>query len=234
MSKPISEHDHLADVREKVVNAALPLVPFDGWSEATLQEAIADSGADPGLARLAFPRGAVDLAMAFHRMGDRALAADLAQTDLDALRIRERVTHCVRRRIELIGDNREAVRRGATLFALPHHAIDGARAVWETSDLIWTHCGDTATDYNWYTKRMTLGSVYSATVLYWLGDQDPRAAATWEFLDRRIEDVMQIERVKAKLRDNPLAKLAFWGPSQVLKIVRAPGAGLSGNTRGDL
>lgn len=221
---PKSEHEHLTEVRDAVVRAALPHVPFDGWTEQTLRLAIAESGADAGLARLAFPRGAIDLAMGFHRMGDRMLADDVAGIDLGALRIRERVTHCVRRRIELIAEHREAVRRGATLFALPHHAPDAARAVWETSDLIWKLCGDEATDYNWYTKRMTLGSVYSATVLYWLGDQDPRFTPTWEFLDRRIDDVMRFEKLKADMRKNPLARLAFWGPSQVLKLVRAPGA----------
>ncbi len=223
-----SEHDHLREVRDEVVDAALDNVPFDGWSESTLQAAILQAKVDAGLARLAFPRGAIDLALGFHRKADRALGAELAATDLDAMRIRDRITHCVRRRIELITNHREAVRRGAALFALPIHAPDGARAIWETADLIWDHCGDTATDYNWYTKRAILSSVYSATVLFWLGDQDPAADATWEFLDRRIEGVMRFERVKAEMRKNPLARVAMWGPSQVLKLVRAPGAGAPG------
>ena len=143
------------------------------------------------------------------------------------MRIRQRITHCVRRRIELVADHREAVRRAAALFSLPHHAPDGARAIWETADLIWTRCGDTATDYNWYTKRAILSSVHSATVLFWLGDQDPRAQATWDFLDRRIENVMQFEKVKSKVQKNPLARMALWGPSQMLKLVRAPGGGRS-------
>lgn len=219
-----SEAEHLAETRERVIEAALPHVAFDGWSETTLSEAIRDSAVDPGLARLAFPRGGVDMALAFHRLMDRRLEEELAATDLAALRIRDRVTHCVRRRIELVADDREAVRRGATLFALPIYAADGARAMWETSDLIWRLCGDTATDYNWYTKRMILSGVYSSTVLYWLGDNDPDARATWDFLDRRIENVMQFEKTKARLRDNPLAKAAFAVPNAFLGMVRAPSA----------
>ena len=219
-----SEHDHLTQVRDQVVEAALPHVAFDGWTRETLDAAIADAGVDAGLANLAFPRGAIDLAMGFHRLGDRWLAADLDDTDLEAMRIRQRITHCVRRRIELVADHREAVRRAAALFTLPQNGPDGARAIWETADLIWTRCGDTATDYNWYTKRAILSSVHSATVLFWLGDQDPRAQATWDFLDRRIENVMQFEKVKSKVQNNPLARMALWGPSQMLKLVRAPGA----------
>lgn len=220
-----SEHDHLTEVRDAVVRAALPEVAFDGWSQATLEAAIAIADVDPGLARLAFPRGTVDLVLGFQRLGDRWLAQDLDGVDLAAMRIRDRIAHCVRRRIELVADHREAVRKAAAFFALPPYAADGARAVWETADLIWTQCGDTAEDYNWYTKRAILSSVLSATVLYWLGDEDPHAQATWAFLDRRIGNVMQFEKVKADLRQNPLARAAFWGPSQVLKLLRAPGAG---------
>jgi len=219
-----TEQNHIFETRERLLDAALPNVVFDGWSTQTLDAAIAESGVDPGLARLAFPRGGIDMAMAFHRRADRALADELGAADLAGMRIRDRITHCVRRRIELVAEHREAVRRGVTLAALPLHAPDGARAIWETADTIWTACGDTATDYNWYTKRMILGSVYSATMLYWLGDDSPGFTRTWTFLDRRIEEVMRFEKAKAQVRENPLLRAAFWGPSQLLGMLRKPGA----------
>jgi len=219
-----TENEHISEARERLIEAALPHVVFDGWSTTTLDAAIAESGVDAGLARLTFPRGAIDMALAFHRRADRALADELAAAELDDMRIRDRITHCVRRRIELVAEHREAVRRGATLLALPPNAPEGARAIWETADIIWTACGDTATDYNWYTKRMILSSVYSATVLYWLGDASPDFANSWAFLDRRIEEVMRFEKTKAQLNENPLVRAALWGPMQVLGAIRAPGA----------
>ena len=218
-----TESEHVFEARERLIEAALPHVVFDGWSATTLDAAIAESGVDAGLARLAFPRGGIDMALAFHRRADRALADELAAADLDGMRIRDRIAHCVRRRIELVAENREAVRRGVTLLALPLNAPEGARAIWETADIIWTACGDTATDYNWYTKRMILGSVYSATVLFWLGDMGASPTSTWAFLDRRIEDVMRFEKTKAQFNENPLLRAAMWGPMQVLNMVRAPG-----------
>ncbi len=104
------------------------------------------------------------------------------------------------------------MRRGTTLFALPQHAADGARAIWGTADAIWTALGDTSRDLNWYTKRATLSGVYASTVLYWLGDDSTGHQATWEFLDRRIDDVMQIEKAKAAFRENPLGKALLAGP----------------------
>ena len=167
-----------------------------------LAHAVEDAGVDPGLSRLAFPRGGVDLALAYHNERDAALAGDLAHADLLGLRFRDRIAYAVMRRLELVQTEREAVRRGVALFALPHHAADGARAIWHTADTIWNALGDTSRDFAWYTKRTTLSAVYSSALLYWLGDESPSASATREFVARRIDNVMQIEQVKAKLRDN--------------------------------
>ncbi len=114
------------------------------------------------------------------------------------------------------------MRRGSTLFALPIHTADGARAIWGTSDAIWTALGATSRDVNWYTKRATLAAVYSGTVLFWLGDDSPGHQATWDFLDRRIENVMSIEKVKASLRENPLAKALLAGPMKLMEKIRKP------------
>jgi ubiquinone biosynthesis protein COQ9 len=136
------------------------------------------------------------------------------------LRFRDRIAAAVRARLELA--DRELVRRGTTLFSLPLHAADGARAIWGTADRIWTALGDTSENINWYTKRATLSAVYGATVLYWLGDDSSQHQATWDFLDRRIEQVMQIEKLKASFRENPLGRAFFAGPGRLFDGIRAP------------
>lgn len=207
--------------RDAILDAALPHVPFDGWTETTFRAAQADSGIDAGLSRALFPRGGLDLAVAYHRRGDRLMAERLAAMDLTALRFRDRIAAAVRARLEVVED-RELVRRGTTLFALPQHAAEGARLIWGTADLIWTTLGDTSRDLNWYSKRATLSAVYGSTVLYWLGDDSLDHQATWDFLDRRIDDVMQIEKLKATMRDNPLGKAILAGPGKLFQKVRAP------------
>lgn len=207
--------------RAAVLDAALPHVPFDGWSETTLKAALADSGVDPALGRALFPRGALDLALAYHRRGDARMAQALAEMDLAALRYRDRIAAAVMARLDLVED-KELVRRGTTFFALPQNAAEGAKAIWGTADAIWRALGDTSDDVNWYSKRATLSAVYSATVLYWLGDDSPGHENTRDFLDRRIGDVMQVEKLKAALRDNALLKPLLAGPMKVLAQVRAP------------
>jgi ubiquinone biosynthesis protein COQ9 len=218
-----TEDDRIAATRRKVIAAALPHVAFDGWSDRTLAYAVEDAGVDAGLSRLAFPRGGVDLAIAWHNAKDAELAEELARADLLGLRFRDRIAFAIMRRLELIADDREAVRRGAALFALPHHAAEGARAIWHTADTIWTALGDESRDFNWYTKRTTLSAVYSSALLYWLGDQTPGFAATREFVARRIDNVMQFEEVKARIRKNPIAAAMLKGPEAILGRVRAPG-----------
>jgi ubiquinone biosynthesis protein COQ9 len=219
------ETDPVEDAKARVLAAALPIVPFDGWTDRTLSDAVEDAGVDPGDARLAFPRGGVDLALAFHFANDDLLPARLAAEDLSALRYSEKIARAVTLRLEIIQPHKEAVRRAATLFALPIYAADGARAIWHTADTIWTVMGDTSDDVNWYTKRATLSGVYSASVLFWLGDESEDMSATTAFVERRIADVMQIEKVKAMVKDNPIGRAFMAGPGKLLDQIRAPGQG---------
>ncbi|WP_135505970.1 COQ9 family protein [Roseovarius aestuariivivens] len=216
------------DVKAQLLEAIKPHVPFDGWTDAALRAAMEDIGISRGLAQAACPRGAVDLALAFHEEGDQAMLLRLDEANLADMRFRDRIAAAVRFRLEVVED-KELVRRGATLFALPHYAMDGSRAIWGTCDRIWTALGDTSDDINWYTKRATLAGVYSATVLYWLGDESEGHARTWEFLDRRIDNVMQIEKIKAQVRENKVLSSLMAGPMAVLGKVRPPqGRGATG------
>jgi len=208
--------------KDILLDAALMHVPFDGWSDTALAAALADTGLDATVAKAVFPRGPVDMALAYHARGDAQMLAALQAADLGDMRFRDRIAHTVRLRLEAV-EEKELVRRGMTLFALPPYAADGARALWQTADHIWQALGDTSQDVNWYTKRATLSAVYSATVLYWLGDTSEDDAATWAFLDRRIDNVMQIESLKAKARANPALSRLLQGPLGLLGRIRAPG-----------
>lgn len=206
-----------ATPKDRLLEAALMHVPFDGWSDTTFDAAVEDTAIDPVLARALCPRGAVDLALAYHQHGDKLMVERMKSADLSEMRFRDRIAAAIRFRLEAVED-KELVRRGMTLFSLPQYAPDGAKAIWGTCDLIWNTLGDTSEDFNWYTKRSTLSAVYSATVLYWLGDESEGHQNSWEFLDRRIENVMQFEKLKAGLKKNPFLK----GPMSALESIRAP------------
>ena len=206
---------------DALLDAAEMHIPFDGWSDEALRAACRDTGISADVARSFFPRGGVDLAFAYHKKGDAMMVARLQAEDLASMRFRDRIAHAIRIRLDVA--DKELVRRGMALFALPMNAADGSRALWETAGLIWETLGDTSTDVNWYTKRATLSAVYSSTVLYWLGDDSAGNESTWAFLDRRIDDVMKIEQVKGRVRGTKAHEMFMAGPGKVFDMIRAPG-----------
>jgi ubiquinone biosynthesis protein COQ9 len=186
--------------KDRLIEAALQHVIFDGMSDRAVEQGARDIGMTAALARVHLPRGGVDLAAAYHRRGDAALRADLAANPPQG-RFRDRVVEAVMRRLAL--SDREMARAGAVVFALPQNAALGARLVWESADAIWEGLGDESRDVNWYSKRATLATVYGATVLYWLGDGSPEAEETRAFLTRRVEGVMRFEKFKGRMAALP-------------------------------
>ena len=189
----------------KLMLAALPNVAFDGWSNSTFEAACRETDISERKARLFCPRGALDLAVAFHKWGDDQFEISFKKKRISKLKVREKIKKAVELRIKLASD-KEAVRRGVALFALPIYAFEGSRLIWDTADLIWELIGDNSEDYNWYSKRTILSAVYAATVLYWLGDNSEESKETLHFLDRRIEDVMKFESAKLQLKTNKFTK----------------------------
>jgi len=206
---------------DRLLDAALAHVPFDGWTQITFDGAVSDLGLDIETARSLAPRGAIDLAIAYHRRGDRVMLDRMKAADLGALRYSDRVSAALKFRIEAMTD-REAVRRATTLFSLPNYAPDGAKLIWETADHIWNALGDTSEDGNWYSKRVTLSAVWGSVVLFWLGDDSPDYSKTFDFIERRIENVMQFEKVKSQMRQNPLTKPLMDLQSSIMGRMRAP------------
>jgi ubiquinone biosynthesis protein COQ9 len=197
MSDPIAEK---IAARDAVIRAALPHVPFDGWSQKTLTAAAASAGHAGAVPRL-FPGGVSDAVAHFMDMADRAMVADLKAHDLAALKVRAKVALGVRLRLERWTPHREAVRRALALSPHPAFAGKVLRNWYAVVDAIWRAAGDRSVDFNFYTKRGLLAAVYGATVLHWLDDRSDGCAATWAFLDRRIEDVMQVPKIKARIAE---------------------------------
>jgi ubiquinone biosynthesis protein COQ9 len=190
----------LPTLRDAILQAALPHVAFDGWTRRAMRRGAADAGYDAATADRAFPYGAADMVAHYSDLADRRMAEELARRDLGSMKIRERIAAAIRVRLEQAGPHREAVRRALSVLALPSNAPAALRALYRTVDAVWRAAGDTSTDWNFYTKRALLAGVYSTTVLCWLDDVSDGSAETWEFLDRRIADVMRVPQITGRVR----------------------------------
>lgn len=189
--------------RDRLLDAVLPHVPFDGWTQTALRLAVDDLGDDMDMAaaQRAFPGGAADMIEHFSLMSDRRMLAALEDRGLDSMGVTARVSTAVRTRFEQAAAHREAVRRALTFLAMPQNALLGSRCLYRTVDAIWHAAGDTATDWNFYSKRGLLAGVFGATALYWLGDKSEGFEDTWRFLDRRLADVVRFGKATGKLKE---------------------------------
>lgn len=172
---------------------------FDGWNQTALVAAAEMAGCDVDVAKLAFPGARpMDMIEAWIASVDQAMEAEWPAERLATLKIRERIRTLVAFRIEAVANVDEAVRRALAIMAQPQNARRAIKLGWHSADLMWRLAGDTATDYNHYTKRAILASIYSATLAVFVNDESEGKADTYAFLDRRIDGVMRFEKAKAQ------------------------------------
>ncbi|MBL28609.1 MAG: COQ9 family protein [Rhodospirillaceae bacterium] len=187
-------------LRGRLLATTLNHVPFDGWSERALRNGAADAGVELEDALRAFPAGIRDVLDYFVADADQRMIEELERRDLASMRIRDRIAVAIRVRLEQNAAHREAIRQAIAQQILPTNGPRSMRSLYRTVDAMWYAAGDTATDFNFYTKRALLAGVYTSTLLYWLDDDSPDFEDSWAFLDRRIENVMGIEKAKARIK----------------------------------
>lgn len=182
--------------------ALAPLVAenaaFDGWNLSAVESAAQTLGIAPAIAEIAFPGGAIAMIDAWFASVDAAMTARFTPEQLGNMKIRDRITRLVETRLEIVAGQREALRRAASILAMPQNLAHAAKLGWRSADVMWRLAGDTATDYNHYSKRAILGSVYAATITVFLNDESEGWADTRAFLARRIEGIMRFEKAKTK------------------------------------
>lgn len=186
------------DIKDAIIEAALPAVPFDGWTMKTLQDAAIEAGYEKAMAVAVFPRGVKDALTHFSGWADRRMLEELPKAP--SMRVRDKIALAVRTRLEVLEPYKEVERLAIAFWLRPIRKWEGAKLVWKTADAIWDWAGDTATDYNRYTKRGLLSGVLTATVLFWLSDTSKKHADSWTFLDRRIDNVLSIGKIAGRLK----------------------------------
>ena len=187
-------------IRSRLALAVGENAVFDGWTAKAVESAAAQLGIDSAQGRAAFPKRKAAMVDAYIQGVDREMEKRLPLANLQALKIRERIRALVWTRLEIMGPAREAVRSALSILSMPQNVAHAPGIAWRSADLMWRLAGDTSTDFNHYTKRMTLAAVDGSTLVAWLNDSSEAWSDTAAFLDRRIDNVMQFEKWKAQWR----------------------------------
>ena len=211
--EPAHEPDWAERMEQSVLDSALGLAPRLGWNTRLVREACAANGLSEGDQELLLPNGARDLAALLWRRHDAEALAELG--DPAGLKIRERIARALETRLEVAMVHPEAEKRAAGFMALPTNADLALSLTWATADGLWRWAGDTATDWNHYSKRTILsGILIPAMTLRLFNGKDASDA----FVAARIENVMAFEKWKAgKDFDAPVRKV-----TEMLSRLRYP------------
>lgn len=202
MADTVLPPDPTLDEMRAALGAVIPAhAMFDGWGDSALENSARDLGIDPGHAKLAFPDGALGMIDAWYASVDTRLAAAFPAERIATMKFRERIAALILARLDLVRPHKQAVR--TALAVLARHPATAAKLGWRAADVMWRIAGDTATDINHYTKRITLSAVYGSTLVIWLDDESDGESATKAFLGRRIDGVMRFEKLKAQLTPDP-------------------------------
>lgn len=199
MSAPFSRPLEPNEARDRLIDATLSHVPFDGWGDKALIAGGADLGMEPDAARRAFPGGTLDLIRYHAARADRHMSETASALDLSSLGVRQRIAAILRVRFEANASAREAIRAAMGVLSLPPNLPIALALLYRTVDAAWWAAGDDSTDFSFYTKRLLLAGVYMATLNFWLNDRSEDCAETWAFLDRRLADVMYLQRARCRV-----------------------------------
>ncbi|MDI1283437.1 MAG: COQ9 family protein [Reyranella sp.] len=208
MPRSDPDPDPDSGLRDRLADSVAAEAAFEGWTRAGLAAGGRRLELPTGEADRLFPGGPIQVLTHLSARADLRTVEDMEKEGVGALKMRDRIKGAVRIRLERHAGEREAVRRALAVLSLPFNTGLALKLLYKTVDAMWYAAGDTSTDFNFYTKRATLAGVYSSTLLYWLNDRSVGAEATWAFLDRRIDDVMKIEKLKAQVRSWTGAKSA--------------------------
>jgi ubiquinone biosynthesis protein COQ9 len=200
MNTPLPADPTLAEIRHALAPMLAMHAAFDGWNEKAVRAAAADYNIDSDVAALAFKGKAIDLIGHWIGSVDNEMERRLPPEKRAAMKIRDKITALVTTRLEIMAPNKDALRRAMAIMAMPGNAPRTAKIGWHSADQMWRAAGDTATDFNHYTKRLTLSAVYASTLAVFVNDDSDNFADTRAFLDRRIDNVMQFEKVKAQAK----------------------------------
>lgn len=187
-------------LRDQILDQTLPNIPFDGWNMKSLSLGAELAGLEAADASIAFPGGVAQAIDYWMERTDERMFEAMVEANYADMKVRERIAFAVRTRLELVAPHKEAVRRALSHLALPGHQRLAAKSLYRTCDAIWRAAGDTSTDFNFYTKRGLLAGVYSSTLLFWLADESDDHEESWEFLERRISNVLKIPKLTGKLK----------------------------------
>ncbi|MBM3579143.1 MAG: COQ9 family protein [Alphaproteobacteria bacterium] len=192
------------ETKQKILDEFLPLCAFDGWSKEALVKAAEKCGIGENFLPLIFENGLLDLAE-FYLESQNEKSAAISES-IEGRKIRDKIRLSLYARFKVEQQNKIAIQRLINFYLDPKNftsfetgvrpAIHGLSACYKIADFIWKNINDQSTDFNYYTKRITLGKIIFRAVPIFLKDE----IRVENFIDTEIEKVMRFEKLKSGVK----------------------------------
>ncbi len=193
------------ETKQKILAEFLQICTFDGWSKEALLKALSNCGISENSSSLIFENGLLDLAE-FYIESQNKKSTEILE-DLSEKKIRDKIRLALYARFEVEKNNKIALQRLINFYLNPKNlisfetglrpAIQGMKASYKIADFIWKEINDQSTDFNFYTKRLTLGKIIFRTTRVFLKNDFEK---TKNFIDSEIEKVMKFAQRKAHVK----------------------------------
>ncbi len=200
---------------QAILKNILQISPFPGWNVDALHSALSDT-----MSRLEFdllfPSGTESLIYEYRAYLLTLLSESILMLPID-LGITAKIRWMMRAHFEHIIAYDDAEHAALSEVYHPSIAMNAPVYVGQLTDVMWRAAGDESTDMNYYTKRMSLGSAYVATLLYW-HTSSASIEDVMQFFDNRLDNLKSITKGVKEYAPNPdnimknirLLKAVFW------------------------
>ena len=186
--------------KQKILISAKKHIVFDGWSKKIIESISLDLRIKENEIYKIFPPGYLDILKFYFKETEKNMIKETKnKINLISLRTHERIYEIILLRLKININDQELIRKTLVFLSKPKHNRLGLKYLYKTVDNIWYLAGDNSTNFNFYTKRIILASIYSATVLYWLNDNSENKINTNNFLLARLKNTSIFSKVKDTL-----------------------------------
>lgn len=203
------------ETKTKILYQFLELAAFDGWNDDVLAQAFEACGIDPKFQNLIFEGGCLELSQFYIESQNQKTAHLINEIDgFDDFKIRDKIKTLLYMRFEVEQDNKLALQRMVNFYLNPKNLLStqyGPRPVmhslalaYQIADFMWYEISDNSTDFNYYTKRLTLAKIVLHSLSVFLKDESSDNAKTKKSIDEQIQKVMNFEKRKGQIKNSTL------------------------------
>ena len=171
-----------------------------GWNLDVYKETIKKLKYNPNDLDKLFPAKIDDLILYYNFIINEKLSNNFKKKKFDKKSVRLSILNAVKIRFELLNKDKDSIKKSLIFLSNPSKQILSSKLIYKTVDYIWRLIGDKSKDYNFYTKRAILVSIYSLAIFIWISDKSNSLNKTFNFLEKSIMNMNIVTNIKEKLK----------------------------------